>query len=167
MIEQISAFFGNNPILVLGLITLIPFFELRASIPYGIIVMKLNWWYVFAICVIANIVLVPIIWFFLHHVIQVFLKVSWIDKCYQKVVERSQRRVKPYIDKYGKIGLALFIGVPLPGSGVYSGGLGAYLLGFDFKDYLKASIIGVLIAGIAVTLISVFGNGAWMWLIKR
>ena len=62
-------------------------------------------------------------------------------------------------EKYGIIGLALFIGVPLPGSGVYSGALGAYLLGFNFKDYFKAAVLGVLIAATIVTIVSIFGNG--------
>ncbi|MBR9691711.1 small multi-drug export protein [Candidatus Woesearchaeota archaeon] len=153
-------------IIILVLLTLIPFLELRASIPYGILVLHEGWIFVFIVCVISNIILVPLIWFFLHHVIHIFLKIKWIDRVYQKFVEKSQKKVKPYVKKYGKIGLALFIGIPLPGSGVYSGGLGAYLLGFKFKDYLKASVIGVLIAGVAMTLISLFANETLGFLIK-
>ena len=106
---------------------------------------------VFLICVVSNIVLSFFVWFFVHHVMFLFLKIGFINNIYSKIVERSQKKVKPYVDKYGKIGLALFIGIPLPGSGVYSGCLGAYLLGYDFKDYIKAAVVGVLIAGVAVT----------------
>jgi len=155
-----------NEIILLILLTLVPFLELRASIPYGIFKTDLHWGLVFLICVAANIVLAPLVWIFIHKFMQIFLKIKFVNKIYKKIVSRTQKRVKPYVEKYGKIGLALFIGVPLPGSGVYSGGLGAYLLGFDFKDYLKASVIGVLIAGVAVLLISMFGNGAWLFLIK-
>jgi len=96
-----------------------------------------------------------------------FLKIKFIDRIYQKIVTRTQKRVHPYVEKYGLIGLGCFIGVPLPGSGVYSGALGAYLLGYKFKDYLRAAVVGVLIAGIVVTLVSVSGNSAFDFMIKR
>ncbi|MEE9525399.1 MAG: small multi-drug export protein [Candidatus Woesearchaeota archaeon] len=153
-------------IIILILMTWAPFLELRASIPYGIFVLGMNWILVFFVCVVANLLLVPLVWFFLHHILNLFLKIKSVDKVYKKMVIKTQKKVKPYIKKYGHIGLALFIGVPFPGSGVISGGLGAYLLGFEFKDYLIASIIGVLIAGIIITLISLFGNGIWSVFIK-
>ena len=72
--------------MIMGL-TLLPFLELRASIPYGILQTNLYYGWVFLIAVVANILLVPFIWFFLYYVIQIFLKISCIDKCYQNVVE--------------------------------------------------------------------------------
>jgi len=166
MIAEILGFFGNNPILSLVILTFLPFLELRASIPYGILVLQESWILVFIVCVIANIVLVPFIYLFVNHVMQIFLKIKFIDRTYQKVVGRTQKKVQPYVEKWGNLGLALFISIPLPGSGVYSGGIGAYLLGFKFKDYLIASIIGVLIAGTVVTVISIFGNEALGFFIK-
>jgi len=153
-------------IVILILMTLIPFLELRASIPYGILFLGLHWYIVFVVCVISNIILAPLVYIFVNYIMKFFLRIKTIDKVYQKVIIKTQKKVNPYVEKYGKIGLALFIGIPFPGSGVYSGGLGAYLLGFNFKDYIKASIIGVLIAGVAVTLISLFGNGIWLFFIK-
>ena len=153
-------------ILILTIITFLPFLELRASIPYGIFKTNLNWFVVFIVCVLANIALALCVYVFVNYVMHFFLRIKSIDKIYKKVIERTQKKIHPYVEKYGVIGLALFIGVPLPGSGVYTGGLGAYLLGFEFKDYMIASIIGVIIAGIIVLLISLFGNGAWMFLIK-
>ncbi len=153
-------------IVILILMTMVPFLELRASIPYGILFLGMHWFTVFFVCVISNLILAPLVYIFVNYIMQFFLKIKFIDNIYQKFVIRTQKKVNPYVDKYGKIGLALFIGIPFPGSGVYSGGLGAYLLGFDFKDYIKASIIGVLIAGILVTLICLSGNGAWNFFIK-
>ena len=143
-------------ILILILWTIAPFLELRASIPYGILILNMEWWVVFLVCVLANILLAPLVWVFVHHILWIFLKIKFIDRIYNKLVERSQRKIKPYVDKYGKIGLALFIGVPLPGSGVYSGCLGAYLLGFKFRDYMVSSMLGVLIAGSIVLLLCSF-----------
>ncbi|MBD3354534.1 hypothetical protein GF361_00955 [Candidatus Woesearchaeota archaeon] len=158
--------FMLEEIIILIFMTMIPFLELRASIPYGILFLGMNWFLVFFVCVISNILLAPLVYIFVNYIMKFFLKIQLIDKIYKKLIIRTQKRVEPYVDKYGKIGLALFIGIPFPGSGVYSGGLGAYLLGFDFKDYIKASIIGVLIAGVLVTLICLFGNGAWNFFIK-
>lgn len=155
-----------NEIIQLILWTLAPFLELRASIPWGILKTDLHWASVFFICIIVNILLCFFVWFFIHYIMCFFLKIKFIEKIYHRIIERTQRKVDPYIKKYGKIGLGLFIGIPLPGSGVYSGGLGAYLLGFKFKDYIIASIIGVLIAGTIVLLISLFGNGFLNYFIK-
>jgi uncharacterized membrane protein len=60
------------------------------------------------------------------------------------------------VDKYGELGVAVFIGVPLPGTGVYSGALGSYLLGLNRRKFMIANIRGVVIAGAAVTAICLF-----------
>jgi len=81
--------------------------------------------------------------------------------------ELINEKIHKYVDKYGLLGVSIFIGIPLPGSGVYSGALGAYLLGINFKKFLIASIIGVLIAGILVTIISLTGVEMFELFIKR
>ncbi|MDD5086392.1 MAG: small multi-drug export protein [Candidatus Nanoarchaeia archaeon] len=155
-----------NDILKLIFITLLPFLELRASIPAGIIggnisffgisisILRMPWLTVFIVCVITNIILGIIIYFMLDKFINFFLRFKIIEIPYKKIVLRTQRKIHPYVEKYGEIGVALFIGVPLPGSGVYTGALGAYVLGLKFKKFIVANIIGVLIAGIIVTIIS-------------
>jgi len=156
-----------SEILELIMLTFLPFLELRASIPYGIFKTSISILWVFVICVIANIILAPLLYLFLDKAIHIFLRVKTIDTCYQKTVIKTQKKVKPYVDKYGILGLAFFIGIPLPGSGVYSGALGAYLLGFKFKDFFKAAVIGVVIAAVIVTLISTAGNSVFQLLIKK
>jgi len=153
-------------ILELILITFLPFLELRASIPYGILKLDMFWPTVFIICVITNILLGILIYFLLDRVVHYFLRIRWIRRIYKRIVERTQHRIEKYVDKYGEIGVALFIGVPLPGSGVYSGALGAYIIGLDFKKFIIACIVGVILAGVAVTLITLFGSGAWHFFIK-
>jgi uncharacterized membrane protein len=156
-----------SEILALIALTLLPFLELRASIPYGIFQTDLSLLLIFLICTITNILLAPVIYLFLDKVIHIFLRIKIIDRCYQKTVEKAQKKVHPYVEKYGILGLAIFIGIPLPGSGVYSGALGAYLLGFKFKDFFKAAVIGVIIAAVLVTLISTAGNTIFSFLIKN
>jgi uncharacterized membrane protein len=150
-----------NDLLTLIGITLLPFLELRASIPYGILNTDYHWFLVFAICAIANILLAPLVWFFVHYVMHLFLKIKTIENLYHKTLERTQNKIHKSVDKYGEFGLAIFIGIPLPGSGVYSGALAATILGFHFKDYFKASIIGVIIASVIVTLVVLSGSEAF------
>lgn len=156
-----------SEVLELIILTFLPFLELRASIPYGVFKTSISLLWVFVICVGVNILLAPLLYFFLDRVVHIFLRVGWIDKCYQRIVIKTQKKVHPYVEKYGILGLAIFIGIPLPGSGVYSGALGAYLLGFKFKDFFKAAVIGVLIAGVIVLLISTAGNSVFQFLIKK
>jgi len=156
-----------NEILMLIILTLMPFLELRASIPYGIFSTNLHWGWVFIICVFVNIILAPVVYYLFLELIQVFRKIKIIDYCYCKTIIRTQKKVHKYVEKYGVLGLAIFIGVPLPGSGVYSGALAADLLGFKFKDFFKAAVIGVVIAGLVVLLVSLLGNGAFEFMIKK
>ena len=154
-------------ILALVIMTFIPTFELRASIPYGYWDAGLPPAMTVVVCVLANIALAPFVWLFIDKGIHVFLRIEWINRFYTWLVERSQRRLHPYVERWGTIGLAIFIGIPLPGSGVYTGGLGAYLLGFDFRRYMIASVIGVLIAGALVTGIVVSGASGFGLFIKH
>ncbi len=147
----------------LFLITLIPALELRASIPFGSIQQEHSLWLVVPVCVVANILL-GIVW---------FLCISWgerqlerlpfFHRLWMKFCQRAQNKIKPKVDKYGTLGVAVFIGVPLPGSGVYTGGLGAYLLGMRFRQFIIANVIGVLIAGAAVTGVVAAGPGTFGW----
>jgi uncharacterized membrane protein len=155
-----------NSTLLIIVITLIPFLELRASIPYGIWYLEMHWIPVFIIAVITNIILGPIVYFFLDKIMFIFLKIKFIDKIYQKYVERTQKKITKYVQKYGEVAVAIFIGIPLPGSGSYSGALAAYLIGLGYKKFIIANIIGVLIAGIIVTLIVLTGTTAFDFFIK-
>lgn len=155
-----------NNILELILITFIPALELRASIPYGILKLDMGWLLVFFVCVIANIIIGPAVYFFLDNVMHLFLRVKWIKRIYSYYVERTQKKIHSQVEKYGEWAVAVFIGIPLPGTGVYTGALAAYLLGLGYKKTLYASILGVLIAAVIVTIITLTGSEAFYFLIK-
>ena len=138
----------------LVLITLFPSLELRASIPYGILFLNLPWLEVFAVAVVVNAVFGIILYLALDYLVKFFTRFPLIKRIYNRLVERTQGKVEPYVEKYGTIGIALFIAVPLPGSGVWTGALAAYLLGMKRRKFAVAAILGVLIAGIIVTAVS-------------
>ena len=156
-------------IILLTILTLLPFFELRLSIPVGILAgaltlpfgitasgMNLNPLFVFVFVSVINILLGFLLFgaFTLFHN---FLGNSKIGRRYERALNRGQKRIAPYIQKYGTFGLAIFIGIPLPGSGVYTGTLGAFVLGIKKRDFYIATILGVLIASTIVTILTLLG----------
>lgn len=149
------------------LLTLAPTLELRASIPYAILVAGWDPWLAGGVGILANWALAPIVWVFVDRAMHVFLKVGWIRHIYERVAARSVDRLRPQVEKYGVLGLALFVGVPFPGTGVYSGCLAAWLLKYRFRDYLVASGLGCLLAGTAVTLAVVSGSEFVHFFIKE
>ena len=155
-----------NEILKLIGITIVPFLELRASIPYGLFRTSLSPLAVFFVTVISNILFGVVLYWMINNALHLLLRFRKLYALYQKTIAHAQKKVQPYIHKYGILGLAAFIAVPLPGSGVYSAALGASVLGFSSKDFFIATVIGVIIAGIIVMLISTAGNEALAFLIK-
>ena len=85
-------------VLILIGLTLLPFLELRASIPYGVFATDLPVAQVFLICVLANIALAPLLYLFVNYVMHLFLKIKFIDRIYQKIVTRTQK-TKPMTKK--------------------------------------------------------------------
>lgn len=144
-------------LLLLVLITFIPALELRASIPLGVFEPNLRavftWPVVLAICVAANAVLGWLVYEIMGPFFSLLRRWRWFDTRVWPRLERTRHKVHPYVEKYGTMGLAIFIGVPLPGSGVYTGAFGAYLLGMDRRRFALANLVGVVIAGIAVILV--------------
>lgn len=145
-------------ILILILITFVPALELRASIPWGIlghghVGIEMSWPIVVLVCMAANILLGWGVFWVLAPIMKWLERFTWFRKWIEPVLFRAQRKIHPYVEKYGEMGIAVFIGVPLPGSGVYTGAVGAFLLGLDRRKFAVANVIGVLIAGTAVTLV--------------
>ncbi len=148
------------------LLTFLPTLELRASIPYALVVLEMDPLVAFFIIILANIALGEIIFYSLHTILPYVLRIKILERIYNKCVKRIQKKMHGPVDKYGTIGLALFIGVPLPGSGVWTGALAAFLLGFKRKEFSQANIVGVLIAGVIVTFVVIAGVNGFSLFIK-
>lgn len=151
---------------IIGL-TMVPGLELRASIPYGIFSTELHWMSVFTIAVLSNIVLGTVVYSLIDSILHLMLRFSWFKNLWSWYENRIQHKIHKKVERYGDIGIALFIGVPLPGSGSISGAVAANLLGMSFKRFFLANMIGVVLAAIVVTAICLFGDGAWSIFIKQ
>jgi uncharacterized membrane protein len=136
---------------------MIPIAELRGSIPVGVVLYDIQWFYVLPIALIGNLLPVPFLFLFLEQLRKLSNRMGIIGVWVEKFLKRTQRRADS-INRYGKIGLTLFVAVPLPVTGAWTGAIAAYLLGFRFRDAILPIAAGVLIAGIIVTVISVLSN---------
>lgn len=137
--------------LVVFIISMIPILELRGSlIAAGFFKMKFLSTYILA--VIGNMLPIPIILIFID---KIFL---WLKKTpLKKAVVRLENRAvskSDIIKKYGKLGLFLFVAIPLPGTGAWTGSLVAVMLRMKFKDAIFPIFLGVLTAGLIMSLIS-------------
>lgn len=144
-----------------------PTLELRAGIPYAILAADWHPLTAFVVGSAANAALAPVAWWVLDKGMHLLLRIPGVQRVYDWASARSVAKLEPYVQKYGVLGLAVFIGVPFPGTGVYSGCLAAWVLRFRFRDYLLASVIGCLIAGALVTAAVASGNEAVQFMYKQ
>ena len=131
------------------LATISPISELRGGIPLGILEFGLDPLFTFCIAVIANALIFFPIFFALRLLYDRFL--SRIP-LFNKYLDNLRKRGKPKVEKYGFWGLFLFVAVPLPLTGAYTGTILAWLLGMNWRKVFPAIGIGVVIAGIIVLL---------------
>ena len=140
------------------LLSISPFGEAKVGIPYGII-HDLNIFWVLLIAVVANILVFPIMIFFLEHINRSLLR--W--HAYKTIAIWIARRAKigsgDKIKKYGFFGLILFVMIPLPGTGVYAGSIAGYIFKVDTKTAFKANVIGIIISSLIVWGTTLFAKG--------
>lgn len=127
-----------------GLLTLIPWVELRGSIPYGI-ASGINPLLVLIIAIIIN----TILFFPMYIGLSMFYKYIAHWGIAKKVIEKAKEKSRKY-EKYETLGVMLFVAIPLPGSGVYMGTLISWLLGLRWEKALLSIFLGVIISGLFV-----------------
>ena len=155
LIEYLQQFDLFEPLLIF-IISIAPITELRLSIPYGILFTKLDWKTVYAISVMGNIFIGVFVLFILPHIIKIISRFHIIEKLYKYSVQRTVSKSKLINDlKY--IGLILFVAIPLPLSGVWSGALAANILSLSKYKSITAIIYGVLISSSIVTYLTLLG----------
>lgn len=130
--------------------SMIPFIELRGSIILGAS-LAIPWWQNFMISVVGNMLPVPFILLFLRWALEIMKKIPFLSGI-ARWLERKAEKNQDKVDKYGFWGLCLLVAIPLPGTGAWTGSLVASLMRINFWKALLACFIGVLIAGVIMTL---------------
>jgi uncharacterized membrane protein len=120
----------------------------------------------FLLCVSANSLVGPIVYAFLTTLHRLLSHIAWYQKLFDRLIERARVKVQKAVDKYGFWGLVIFVGIPLPITGAYTGALGAWVLGMKPLRAFLAIALGVLMAGVIVTIVAFFGIKALSFLIK-
>lgn len=138
------------------MISMIPIFELRGAIPIGILSYKLPLWKVFPIAVAGNMVPIFFILLFFDFITKLFFKVPLLKKLLEAIFARTRRK-GAVIEKYEELGLMLFVAIPLPITGAWTGSLAAYLFGLSFWKSILFIFLGVLTAAVIVSILSLLG----------
>ena len=139
------------------LISMVPIIELRLGVPFAI-GLGLDYFPALAVCVIGNIIPVPFVYFFARK----FLKWGARQKCIGKFcgfcLQKGERAGQKLVAKTGRYGLfialLLFVGIPLPGTGAWTGTLAASFLDMGFKSTVISVTLGVILAGCIMALAS-------------
>ena len=151
---------------IVFLISMVPLIVLRGAIPIGLSNLfggALPVIPLYITCIIANMIPVPIIYLFARKVLIWGSDKKIIGKFFKWCLEKGEKGGKKLQQKAGKQGLflalLLFVGIPLPGTGAWTGTLAASILDMDFKTSIIAVMLGVILAGIIMGLASagVFG----------
>lgn len=148
------------------LISMVPLIELRGAVPVGLSTLwgePMQLLPLYAICIIGNMLPIPIIFFFARKVLEWGADKKYIGKFFTFCLEKGEKGGKKLQAKAGKglyWALFLFVGIPLPGTGAWTGTLAASLLDMDFKKSIIAVMAGVVLAGIIMGLASMGLFGA-------
>lgn len=152
--------------IILFLISMVPLIELRGSIPIGLSSLwgePISVLPLYIICILGNMLPVPFIYLFARKVLEWGSDKKVIGKFFKWCLEKGEKGGKKLQEKAGKTGLffalLIFVGIPLPGTGAWTGTLAASILDMDFKRSILAVMLGVILAGIIMGLASagVFG----------
>ena len=148
--------------LIVFLISMVPIVELRGAIPIAD-GMNLNMVWAYIICIIGNMLPVPLIYFFARKVLLWGKDKKYIGKFFTWCLKKGEKGGRKVQAKAGRglfIALMLFVGIPLPGTGAWTGTLAASFLDMGFKKSVIAVMCGVVIAGVIMGLASmgVFGG---------
>ena len=138
------------------LISAAPIVELRLAIPIAINEYNIDWYYAFLICFVGNLLPVPFLLRYLGPLSELLSKINVFHSLIQWVFKYTRRR-GGLVEKYGRLGLILLVAIPLPGTGAWTGSIVAFLLGVDFKSAFYCILVGVIIAGVIVTILSCLG----------
>ncbi len=141
---------GVDPALAVFLVSMVPGIELRGGVPLGV-AFGMDWVEVCGISLLGNLVPIPLVIVFGRYLARLLessgICSDWIASYRKKVMSKSK-----YVQKYGPWGLMLFVGIPIPGTGVWTGSILALMMNLRMKKAIPAMLAGMLIACVIMSL---------------
>lgn len=160
MIERLKRIMITKYLIVF-IISMVPMVELRLAIPvaigYGLPTIPS-----YILCIVGNMVPVPFIFFFARKILEWGSDKKYIGKFFSFCLDKGHKGGEKLKEKAGKglfLALLLFVGIPLPGTGAWTGTLAASILDMDFKKSVVAVMAGVLLAGVIMAAASILVKG--------
>lgn len=145
-----------SPELATIIVAALPIAELRGSIPLAILQFKFTWIKAFMLSVFGN--MLPIIpWLlFLNYAQEKLMRFRIMNIFFTWLFNRTRRKGK-IIEEYETLGLMIFVAIPLPMTGAWTGAIAAFIFGVKFRHAILAIFYGVLVAGVIVTILTKLG----------
>ena len=146
-------------ILLTFLISMVPIIELRGAVPFGV-AMGVNPFVALAVSIIGNMIPVPFIYLFARKFLEWGKDVKFLSKICKWVLKKGEKGGKKLTAKTGQsvyVALLLFVGIPLPGTGAWTGTLAASLLDLNHKKTTIAVLCGIAVAGAIMLTLSLLG----------
>ena len=138
--------------LIIFIISMIPLLELRGGL-LAASLLKISAAKAIPLCIVGNIIPIPFILLFIRQIFKVLKKTKLFRGLVIKLEDRAMRK-SDQVKKYEFWGLMLFVGIPLPGTGAWTGALVASLLGIDWKKAFGAIVVGVCMASVIMYILS-------------
>lgn len=162
----LSLFSGLSPEIATALLAIMPVGELRLSMPIALTVFHLPPATAFAYSYLGNVVPLILVYLFLPPLLKFATAHSaWLKHVMEDYFLRLERKHKEKYDRYGRIIVMLFVAVPIPGSGVWTGAVLSILFGVEKSYAIPAILVGLAIAGVIVLLITQGTLGALNFLL--
>ncbi len=146
-----------NPNLIIALLSFSPISEIRGSLLYWMSQPVIPFWQALLISMIFNLLPFFVVMLLLSTILSFFLRFQWFNSLWNKVVVGTRKKFQKY-EKWEQLGLALFIGVPLPITGVWTGSLVCFLMGWSIKKSFPYVLLGLIIASTLVSTIILSGK---------
>jgi uncharacterized membrane protein len=140
---------------VVFLISMLPIVELRGAVPVGIL-FGMNAWFVFFLSVLGNMIPIPFILLLLGPLSRFCSRFRGGKAFFDWLFDRARRKSAD-VEKYETLGLTIFVAIPLPATGAWTGAMVAFLLGMRFNHAMVSILLGVMIAGVIMTVLSLMG----------
>ena len=138
------------------ILAMVPVTELRASIPFAITAYQMSPIMAFIYSVLGNVIAGIIVIFFVENILHLMLKRSqYLDKIWQKYIMRIKTKNEEKFEKWGAVALVLFVAIPLPMTGIFTGAVAASIFQIPVSRAVIFLSMGSVISGIIVTLLTV------------
>lgn len=147
-------------------LSFLPISELRGAIPFAV-ASGAPLWLAAAVSIAANALVGPVGFLFLETAHGALYRWGFYARLFDRLVARAREKVKRPVEKYGYLGILVFVAIPFPLTGAWTGTLGAWILGMDRKKSMAAVAAGVLVAGAVVSLVVGLGVEALSFFIKK